>query len=63
MLTHGTLKCDMLVACKADVTHVDNKGYAYCTSHGERRRSHGIPCRALRPSEITKLTNGQTIKY
>ncbi len=56
------LKCDMLVACKAPVTHVDNKGYVYCAGHGEQRRA-ACPCRALRPNEITKLTNGQTIKY
>lgn len=56
------LKCDMLVACKAPVTHVDNKGYVYCASHGEHRKL-SVPCRALRPNEITKLTNGQTIKY
>lgn len=60
--TPRTLKCDMLVACKAPVTHVDNKGYVYCTGHGEDRKLH-LPCRKLRTSEITKLTNGLTIKY
>jgi hypothetical protein len=58
----ATLKCDMQVACKADVTHVDNKGYVYCACHG-KHRALSVPCRALRATEIAKLTNGQTIKY
>ncbi len=58
----ATLKCDMRVDCKEPVTHLDNKGYVYCTGHGEQRRSHDIPCRKLRSHEITKLTRGETIK-
>jgi hypothetical protein len=52
----------MDTACKRLVTHIDNKGYVYCTCHGEQRRA-ARPCRALRPHEITKLTNGKPIKY
>lgn len=60
-----TLKCAMgLGECSGEVTHIDDKGYVYCTGHGERRRCDGVrKCRALRPAEITKLTIGQTIKY
>jgi hypothetical protein len=57
-----TLQCAMDTACTRLVTHIDNKGYVYCTCHGERRRADRA-CRALRPHEITKLTNGQPIKY
>lgn len=59
------LHCAMgLGECTGPVTHIDDKGYVYCTGHGERRRCDGVrKCRALRPAEITKLTNGQPIKY
>lgn len=58
-----TLKCDMTRECAADVTHIDNKGFVYCTGHGEDRRER-IPCRKLRPHEIKQLTFGQPLsKY
>ncbi len=62
MLTHGTLKCDMMEACAATVTHIDEKGFVYCTGHGDQRKAHRR-CRKLRPAEIKKLTAGQTISY
>jgi len=55
-----TLKCDMTRECKAEVTHIDNKGFVYCTGHGEDRRDR-IPCRKLRPHEIKQLTYGQPL--
>lgn len=58
-----SLSCDMTVSCKAPVTHIDNKGYVYCTGHGKHRATCGIPCRAMRPGEITKIILGETIKY
>jgi len=63
--TETALKCAMgLGACSGEVTHIDDKGYVYCTGHGERRRCDGVrQCRTLRPFEITKLTDGLTIKY
>ncbi len=57
-----SLSCDMTVSCKAPVTHIDNKGYVYCTSHG-KHRALSVPCRAMRPGEVTKIILGETIKY
>lgn len=57
------LKCDMTIDCDQPVTHVDQKGYVYCTTHGIQRRGYQ-PCRTMRPFEITRLTSGQPLtKY
>lgn len=58
-----TLKCDMEKDCKEPVTHIDNKGFVYCSKHGERRKAGGVPTRALRPGEVKKLEQGETVKY
>ena len=55
------LKCLMTDDCNKAVTHIDDKGYPYCTEHGERRKNVR-PCRRLTKEEIKALTNGQTIK-
>jgi hypothetical protein len=57
------LTCDMERSCTRPVTHIDHKGFVYCTPHGEQRRTNGTPCRKLRPGEIEKLESGQTIRY
>ena len=60
---HGpavTLQCDMTGSCKRDVTHIDDKGWLYCTPHGEGRRSVR-PCRRMTEAEIATLTAGNTI--
>lgn len=57
------LHCDMKQSCPDAVSHVDNKGFLYCTKHGVQRRANGTPCRQLRPSEIQKLVRGETIRY
>lgn len=57
------LHCDMEKDCKAPVSHIDNKGFIYCTKHGEQRKAGGTPCRALKPAEIKKLEAGETIRY
>lgn len=36
--TNGRLSCDMDHDCKAEVTHVDQDGFVYCTDHGLARR-------------------------
>lgn len=56
------LKCAMLESCTRLVTHIDDKGYVYCTSHGEQRKAVRR-CRALRSNEVSKLLNNQPIKY
>ena len=56
------LKCDMNATCTSTVTHVDNKGFVYCASHGEQRKAY-CSCRKLKPAEIKKLQARQTISY
>lgn len=54
------LRCDMRVGCEGEVTHIDQSGFAYCTSHGlERRESE--PCRKLQPWEVRRLQSGKTL--
>jgi hypothetical protein len=59
----GHLQCDMKRDCAEPVTHIDNKGFAYCSKHGAQRKAGGVPCRALSPSEIKRLESHQTVRY
>lgn len=36
----GETRCDMVDGCTAPVTHLDTKGYVYCTPHGLERRQY-----------------------
>ncbi len=54
------LRCDMKHDCEEPVTHIDQAGFAYCTTHGEQRRSYE-PCRKLSPWEIRKLERGEAL--
>lgn len=54
------VRCDMTNDCEAPVTHIDNKGFVYCTDHGISRRYYH-PCRKLRPHELKKLQRGEPI--
>jgi hypothetical protein len=55
-----TLTCDMVKTCQAPVTYIDEKGFVYCTGHGQDRQSYRR-CRKLRPHEIKTLRSGQPI--
>ena len=55
------LKCDMAETCSQPVTHIDDKGYVYCTHHGIQRRDWRR-CRKLRPHELRRLERGETLK-
>jgi hypothetical protein len=58
------LKCDMQKECNKLITHIDRKGYIYCTPHADRRKTGGMSgVRLLRPSELRRLAAGETIKY
>ena len=57
------LCCDMEHDCESPVTHVDNKGWAYCDNHSTRRKAGGIPTRKLSTAEIKKLEKGETIAW
>lgn len=56
-----TPHCDMAEDCDAPVTHIDRKGFAYCTEHGQARREYQ-PCRRLRDWELRKLQRGETLR-
>lgn len=55
------LSCDMKCSCKEPITHIDNKGFIYCQSHGEQRK-YSVPCRKLTKKELETLKSGQPIK-
>jgi hypothetical protein len=59
-MKNGILKCDMCEDCTAIVTHIDQKGFVYCTDHGLERRLFR-PCRKLRPHEQRKLGRGEAL--
>lgn len=61
MLKDGVIRCDMRTDCDAHVTHLDHKGYVYCSEHAVIRRRGGHRVRALRPYESRKLERGETI--
>lgn len=56
------LHCDMERECTATVTHIDRKGYVYCTAHGHQRQI-AQACRKLTAAELKRLENNETIKY
>lgn len=66
-----TLKCagytTDLISCGDIVTMIDNRGYVYCTKHGEIRkkslRYYRIYCRKLTKKELSLIMLGQAIAY
>lgn len=62
-LTHPRkLTCAGDVACTSRITHIDNKGWTYCTQHGVNRQVH-VPCRKMTKTEVETLQRGETISY
>jgi hypothetical protein len=59
---NGRLKCDMHNECGAQVTHFDEKGFAYCRDHGIARKSPHR-CRQLSTGERKALEAGAAIYY
>lgn len=55
------LTCDGWCNQTNDVAMIDEKGFAYCTPCGQRRRESGRRCRKLRPHELNRLRAGLTI--
>ena len=62
MTTSTILACDMESDCREPVTHLDKKGYAYCTEHGIERR-FWMPCRKLRPWEVRRLERDEPLTH
>lgn len=56
------LRCDMDRTCGDDVTHIDAKGFVYCTKHGAQRKLD-TRCRKLSAREIVRLENDLPISY
>ena len=54
------LQCDMESTCEDKVTHIDEKGFIYCKSHGHGRKST-MHCRQLKPSELKDIEAGKQI--
>jgi hypothetical protein len=48
--------------CSGGVTHLDDKGFAYCTAHGVKRRESGRRCRKLRVWELRKLERRESLR-
>lgn len=59
--TSTILKCDMHHTCHNTVTHLDDKGFVYCLSHGRDRQASGIRCRKLAMWELKRLQAGLTL--
>jgi hypothetical protein len=57
MNADGKLRCDMHRECPDEVTHIDVKGFVYCTKHGRQRRFYQ-PCRQMTTAEIKQLQSG-----
>lgn len=44
------------------ITHLDQKGYVYCSGHGARRKQHRA-CRKLRPWELKRILAGKLLAH
>ena len=56
------VRCDGWCDNANTVTHLDEKGYAYCTPCGVRRRSSGIRCRKMTAKELRAIQSGEQIE-
>lgn len=52
--------CDMKHDCSNPVTHIGEKGYAYCAEHASLRRGYER-CRRMRQWEINLLNSGKQL--
>lgn len=58
----GIATCDWSTDCNAPVSHLDEKGFVYCTEHGIGRRLYsGRRCRKLRPWELKMVHAGKAL--
>lgn len=56
------LRCEMRETCERPVTHIGEKGYAYCAECAVyRREGHYERTRKLRPWELALLVAGKQI--
>lgn len=55
------LRCDMKSTCESPVTHLDEKGYVYCSEHGQIRK-FTMRCRKLEAGEVKHLESGKPLE-
>jgi hypothetical protein len=55
-------RCDMDRTCADSITHIDEKGWLYCTKHGQQRSTSGIRCRKMTAAELQRILCGKTLK-
>lgn len=48
------LACQMKTNCTGNVTHIDTKGFVYCSAHGIQRQQYSS-CRKMTIKEIATL--------
>lgn len=56
------IQCDMEASCTAAVTHMDEKGFVYCATHGNDRKNY-CRCRKLTAPELRVIAGGGSIHY
>ena len=62
MTSTAGVRCDMYTDCAEPVTHIGDKGYAYCATHGPSRRESGYErVRRMRPWEVRWLREGRVL--
>jgi len=59
-LRHGKLYCDMRDGCLNPVTHIGERGWAYCATHAPWRRGYERTRRLL-VSERKQLERGEPL--
>lgn len=56
----GLPRCDMRTECTSPVTHIDESGFIYCTTHGQARQAWKR-CRKMRPHELNRIKRGEPV--
>jgi hypothetical protein len=47
--------------CAEKITHIDVKGFIYCSICGPIRKATGVRCRKLTPKELKQLESGEPL--
>lgn len=55
------IPCEWYKDCPHPATHIDRRGWAYCTSHAATANRSGYPARKLRAWELRWLGEGKTL--
>lgn len=55
------IQCEMRADCPDPATHIEEKGFVYCSGHAIQRRSDGHRCRKMRPWELRLVETGKPL--